>query len=81
MKSDLVSRIEQFNITNYPDSREKFRADLEMLDNLINCSIQIIQTIDEMFIFFQTHMQKLRQKIIKTTLVKGGEDTGSGIEN
>ena len=56
MKSDLVSRIEQFNIKNYPDSREKFRADLEMVDNLINCSIQIIQTIDEMFIFFQTHM-------------------------
>jgi hypothetical protein len=45
MKDDLVKRIEKFNIETYPEVKDlesKYRNDIDMLVNLVQCSTQII---------------------------------------
>ena len=53
-----------------------------MIENILDNSIGLINSIDVMFLFFQQNLSKLRQKIIKTSIVKlPPDDMDSGVEN
>ena len=53
-----------------------------MIENILDNSIGLINSIDVMFLFFQQNLSKLRQKIIKTSIVKlPPDDMDSGVED
>jgi hypothetical protein len=88
MKSEIRQRVIGFNSKIYSgviadnELKLKSKSDLDMIENILDSSISLINTIDEMFLFFQQNLQKLRQKIIKTSIVKlPPDDMDSGVEN